>query len=202
MTAGDLTDLILYRVRSTGGFAFTSTFARQILSLAQATTQAHLKRLLKTVDFTLVPEKPVYDTAVEFTDMFQITCMEYARKHISEAKDWRELSRVNSNWLRAHAQAPSMFAQIGFHFLAVTPTPQRALTVQLTYVLETPELTGADSVMLLPDEDVTFCADLAELVLLMASARGTKLSEAVAKGKQLMQRTGITMPRISGEREI
>ena len=201
-TTGELTDLLLYRTRSSGGFTFSRDFATQILSLAQALTQAYLKRLIKTVDFTLIPEKPVYDTGYEFADLYQITCLEDELIHLSEAKDWHELSRINSNWLRAHAQRSAAFAQIGFHFLAVYPTPLLSRSVQVTYILETPDLVAPDDPILLPDEDLGFCLDLAEMIMLLATARGTKLAEATNKMKQFMQRVSITKKVMDEERDI
>lgn len=202
LTTHDATDLLLYRTRTAGGFTYSDELAREILSLSQSMTQAYMKRLLKTVNLTLTPEKPIYDTSVEFTDCYQITCVEDEKVHLSEAKDWRELGRYNSRWLREHANRSHAFAQIGARFLAVCPTPNQARTVEVTYVYETAVLEEDDDPIELPDEDQTFCLDLAEMVLLLSTARGNKLSEMTAKFKSFLNRIGAVVETVSEERDL
>jgi hypothetical protein len=185
-----------------GGVAFTPELSLTIVSLAQSLTQAAMKRMLKDATLTLLPRKPLYDTAVEFTDCYQITCVEDENKHLSEAKNWKELSRVNTNWLGVSGQKPKMFAQIGFHYLAIYPAPKASRDVTVTYVYETPTLTSLTDTMTLPDEDLSFCTDLAEVAVLMSTARGQKLTEATAKIKQFIQRSNQVADRVRGERDI
>lgn len=202
MTAHDATDLLLYRTRTAGGFTHSDTTAREILSLAQSMTQVYMRRLLKTVTFTLTPEKPIYDTTAEFADCYLITCIEDEKIHLSEAKDWHELSRYNSKWLRCHANKSHAFAQIGARFLAVYPTPNQARTVEVTFVHETAKLDEDTDALELPNEDQTFCLDLAEIALLLATARGNKLQEMTAKFKSFLQRVGAVVETVSEERDI
>jgi hypothetical protein len=185
-----------------GGVAFTPDLALTIVSLAQSLTQAAMKRMLKDATLSLIPRKPLYDTAAEFSDCYQITCVEDENKHLSEAKEWKELSRVNSHWLGASSQKPKMFAQIGFHYLAIYPTPKASRNVTVTYVYETPTLVALSDAMTLPAEDLSFCTDLAEVVALTSTARGQKLTEATAKIKQFIQRSNQVADRVRGERDI
>jgi hypothetical protein len=200
--AGELTDLLLYRTRSTGGIPFSKTFAMSILSLSQSLTQAYMKRLIKDADLTLSPEKPVYDTTAEFTDLYQITGIDDDNIQLAEAKDWREMSRINSHWLRAHAQRPNTFCQIGARFLGIYPTPLFQRTIGVSYIYETTTLDEDDHALELPDEDVTFCLDLAETVLLLSTARGEKLTEAAGKIQQFVQRVGNIVQMVQEERDL
>lgn len=201
-TAGEIIDLILYRTRSTGGTAFTSALSLQILTLAQSLTQASMRRLIKSASLTLYPQKPLYDTDAEFTDCFQVTGIEDENTALAQAANWRELSYINSNWLGATAQKSKFFSRLGHHYIAISPTPTHTRSVTATYIYDPPELALTTTEMTLPDEDLTFCTDLAEAVFLVSTARGSKLTEAAAKLKQFIQRASQVSNRVKNERDI
>lgn len=201
-TAGEVIDLLLYRTRSTGGTAFTSALSLQILTLAQSFTQASMRRLLKSASLTIYPQKPLYDTNADFTDCVQVVGIEDENKALAQSTDWQELSTINSKWLGASAQRPKVFARIGHHYLAISPSPTHTRTVTATYVYDPPELVATATAMALPDEDLTFCTDLTEAVLLLSTARGQKLTEATGKIKQFMQRAAQVSERVNSERDI
>jgi hypothetical protein len=201
-TAGEIIDLLLYRTRSVGGTAFTPALSLQILSLAQSFTQASMRRLIKSATLTLYPQKPLYDTDAEFTDCIQVVGIEDESKALAQAAHWKELSYINSNWLGVAAQNPKLFSRIGLHYLAITPTPAHNRNVTATYVYDPPTLETVSTEMALPDEDLTFCLDLAEAVILLSTARGNKLTEATAKIKQFIQRASQISIRVKNERDI
>ncbi len=201
-TATEMMDLLLYRTRSMGGTAFSQALTMQILSLAQSTTQAFMKRMTKSATLVVLPAKLLYDVQADLTDCIQVNGIEDEYKELAHAKDWKELSRVNSNWLTVSSQRPNMFAQIGYTYIAITPTPKVTRNVTVNYVYETPVIDELTDAMTLPDEDLTFCLDLAETVLLTSTARGQKLTEATAKIKQFMQRAGQVSARVKGERNL
>lgn len=201
MNAGDLTDIVTYRTRSTGGFIFSKEWVRNtLLSLCHNTVNSFLKRVFTSATWTMTPEKAVYDVGYEFTNCDQIISMRNGDRLLSHAKDFSEFFKLDMYWFRSPGFASILWSQIG-DFLAVYPQPKRSKTLDVVYLKDLQAFETDESVVELPDEDLPFCIDLAEIILLVAQARGGKLVEAQTKLQAFSERYGLELSGLQDRSE-
>lgn len=188
--AGNTVDNVLTRIRARGGIAHTEEFVLDILAKCQAVTNSYLKRVLTTGTLSLLPRKCIYDLSVEFTDCDEMVALKNQNKWLSRlVGGWRELGYLKRSWFRAvEAGGPYAFAQIGAKLLVVHPAPKSAMTLTAVYVKETPETLVRATALSLPDEDVAYIEDLAEIVLY---ARAKRIEDATAKVMEYQKRLAI-----------
>jgi len=173
-TAGDMRDLLLYRIRAYGGTAFDTSWVRTVLSICERTVNAGIRSVLATTSVTTTAYQSIYFLRTSFSaalydavDIVSITATDGDGTYQLRKCTIQDLFGYTSGWFRASTtRRYRWYVQIGRDLLFLYPARTTATTLSVTYSKQTTALSADGTTMDLPDEDVPIAVDLAEIVLL------------------------------------
>ncbi len=164
--AGELSDILLRRVRGEGGIAFTDDYVRNVLTLCQRTVNAFTRRIVATTTLTTLQYKLIYSMKDDLEDALVIINCEVDDRTLHRVP-WQELGQYSTSWFRATGSRFEVCAQIGYDLFVLYPALTSDSSITVRYAKKTNKLATDTTALELPDEDLDLMLDIAEIILLL-----------------------------------
>lgn len=167
-------DLLIQRVRQTGGIAVTQNFATEILGKCERILNAFLKRVIASTAFATAARQQIYPYRSTLTAAVDILEVTESSRSLFKCDRIEQFTAYEVDWFRNITGTRfEAWHQIARDFLIIYPAKNAVSSVTVTYT----KLVDAYSTyaaasgnnMSLPDDDVETALALAEIVLLMRS---------------------------------
>ena len=176
---GQTIDVLLNRVRQSGGIAIDPDLATRIYSYCEQVINTYTRRVTATTTLTTGAEKLVYNYRREITDAIDIVSVRDSGRRVERQQWLGALAAYDQTWFRnITGTRYELWAQVGRDILVLYPAKASAssVTVQYTKLLTYHDDFSAsyNTASELPDEDVESALSLAEVVLL---TRNRQLAE-------------------------
>lgn len=189
-------DLLIQRVRQTGGVAVTQNVATEVLGKCERLLNAHLKRVVASTSYTTTAKQLVYSYRTVLTTAVDILKVATSTYTLTKCNTLHDLSAYDVDWFRnITGTSFQAWCQLGRDLLIIYPAKAANSSVTITYTkLLTVYATYAAASgknMELPDEDVETALALAEIVLL---ARNRDSAQIAVRLEQFISSLGINMP--------
>jgi hypothetical protein len=186
-------DLLIQRVRQSGGVAVTTNFATEVLGKCERLTNAYTKRVTASSSFTTTGKQLMYDYRSTLTTAIDILDVSESNRPLFKCRNLHELSAYDIDWFRKiDGTRFEAWCQVARDFLIIYPAKAANSSVTVTYTkLPTAYTTYAAASgnnMTLPDEDVELALSLAEVVLL---ARNRDKDQLPVKLEHLKRTLGL-----------
>lgn len=174
-------DLLIQRVRQTGGVAVTQDFATEVLGKCERLLNAHLKRVIASDTFTTTAKQQIYDYRSTLTDAVDILEVSESSRTLFECKELSVFSAYEVGWFRnITATRFEAWHQIARDFLIIYPAKAANSSVVVTYTklldAYTTYAAASGNNMSLPDEDVETALALAEVILLARNRNAKQIA--------------------------
>lgn len=174
-------DLLIQRVRQTGGVAVTQNFATEVLGKCERLLNAHLKRVIASDTFTTTAKQQIYDYRSTLTSAVDIIEVSESSRTLFKCNKLSEFSAYEVGWFRNITGTRfEAWHQIARDFLVIYPAKAAGSSVVVVYtklvdVYATYALASGNN-MSLPDEDVETALALAEIMLLARNRNATQIA--------------------------
>ena len=193
-------NLLIQRVRQTGGIAVTQDVATEVLGKCERLLNAHLRRIVASTSFTTTAKQLVYSYRSTLTAAVDILEVATSTKLLVKCDNLHDFSAYDVDWFRnITGTAFEAWCQIGRDLLIIYPAKAAASSVTITYskLLDayTTYAAASGKNMSLPDEDVETALALAEIILL---ARNRDASQIEVRLEQFAATLGIILPSWGG----
>ena len=168
-------DLVLDRVRQSGGIAVTNDFTIKLLTYCQQIVNIALKRIIVSETFSTSAEQLIYPMS-DLTTAVDIVSIDESNRSLFHIKNINDFSAYEKNWFRnITATRFEAWGQIGRDYFIIYPGKASASSVTIESVKETTIYTdysteGANNFEL-PDEDAEIAIKLCETILLVRSRK-------------------------------
>ena len=186
-------DLLIQRVRQTGGIAVTEDFATEVLGKCERLLNAFLRRVIASDTFTTTAKQQIYDYRSTLTDAVDIIEVSESSRPLFKCDRIEQFSAYESGWFRNITGTRfEAWHQIARDFLIIYPAKAANSSVTITYTQLVDAYTDYDSAsgnnMSLPDEDVETALSLAEILLL---ARNRNAAQIATRLNQFLPLIGL-----------
>jgi hypothetical protein len=191
VTAKELTDEVLRRVRDVHGLAHSRAFARTLLSKSQQVLNTLLAVVTTSTTFTTQPHQQLYSISGSLTGtdtVSRVLAVREGGRDLSHLKDYRQLSHLNLRWLRAIGTRFEAWTHIGRDLLVIYPAKTSTSSVEIIGSKLTTALTGEATELEVPSEYHDHIVTLAEIMLL---AKQRDLEQAMRQLKLLSEKLPI-----------
>jgi hypothetical protein len=173
--AGPTTEILLNRIREQGAFGISFNFALETLSRCQRIANAGLQIVQARKTLTTEPNRLIYDYRNSLPAAIHILSIYDGTRTLQKFTNLTDLAAYDITFWRATGTRFEAYTQIGRDLLLLYPAKTTASSVTVVYSKLTNEFTDYhthyDTALELPDEDVDFAVNLAEIVLLLQSRR-------------------------------
>ena len=192
VTMDNAANVLLLRVRGTGGYAHTLAEAKEILAVSQSILNVGLKRIIESDTLTTLKNQQIYSIPDNLPDAQLIVGVQdtYDLSEVS----LKELSAYDSDWHRATRDSHQTWTQVGRELLIIYPAKTANGTVTVEYVKSLYSTT----------DDIAFENDDLEMLYVMAEAfvllKQRKFNELESRLKFLEEHVGIVLGRNQIER--
>lgn len=160
VTAGELVDALLKRVRDVEGLATTRDQARLLLSHAERAVNAATGLIVETATVTLDARRTVYQLSRFRNRAVRLTTVRVNGEDLRQTT-FASLGQANRRWVR-QIGTPRIWAMLGRELLAIVPAPPTAAACELNYVLSIPPMATDGSLLTLPVDRVPLVLNIAE----------------------------------------
>ena len=189
---GPTVEILMRRVRQEGGLAVAPNFATEIYSRCEQVVNTYIQRVTATTTLTTAAEQLLYHYRTEITDAIDILEVRESGKRLEKCDSIIALSAYDIDWFRkVDGTAFNAWCQIGRDILIIYPGKASASSVTVKYVqllaLHTDFTTSYNTDSELPDEDIEFALQLAELVLMARFRQVDKARELIGVLGGVMQ---------------
>jgi hypothetical protein len=193
---GPIVEILMQRVRQSGGLAVSENQAVSIYSLCEQITNLSTKRVTESSTVTIPKEKLIFPFRVLLPNAIGIKRITESGREILRARSINDLSSYDIGWFRSISGTRfESWTQIGFDLLVLYPGSAAATTVDIEYVkLLTHHTDFAASYNIdseLPSEDVEIALSLAEIILLKRFRLLTTIKSKFTELKKLLLQRGI-----------
>ena len=168
---GPTVEILMRRVRQEGGLAVDPDFATEIYSRCEQVVNTFTRRVLSSTTLATPKEKLLFHYRDEISDAIDIVSIRESGRRIERADSLIALSAYDIDWFRkVDGTRFEAWHQIGRDILILYPGQASVSSVTVEYVklltLYTDFTAYYDTNSDLPDEDIEFALQLAELILL------------------------------------
>jgi len=182
---GPTVEILMQRVRQTGGLAVDPDFATEIYSYCEQIINAHTKRVITSTTLTTPKEKLLFHFRTEISDALEIVTIRESGRRIEKFTTLDQISAYDIDWFRNITGTRfEAWIQLSRDLLILYPGQAAISSVDIEYVRKLTQYTNfaasynTDSE--LPGEDIEMVIELAEIVLL---TRFRQIKEAQDKMK-------------------
>lgn len=166
---GPTVDILLSRVRQSGGISITTNNATQILTICQQIVNIILKRKITTESFATAKSQLFYPMS-DLASVIDIVSVSESSRELFECKRLTDFSAYEKGWFRNITGSRfEAWHQIGRDYFIIYPGKASASSVDIEYVHATAissDYTGDYATALeLPDEDIEGVLRLSEIIL-------------------------------------
>lgn len=178
MPAGQLTDLLLQRVRDPWGIATSRAFVRTMLTHAQRIVNLGRPGVLDVAAMETHAGRTVYDwpkvgltsgsDAVDARDVARIDAVRTPEGlDLDGPIDWRTFAKADRDWVKRTAQRHRFWSRLGRDIIILSPARDTDGAVTLVYVKHCQALTSDDSLTEVRDDRLPAVLALGEALILI-----------------------------------
>ena len=136
---GPTVEILLQRVRQTGGLAVDEDFATQIFTIAQQFTNAVLRRVFTSETLTTSKEKLLYSISSDLTNAIDIVSITESTRELVKCNSIADFSAYEQNWFRnITATRFEAWHQLSRDFFILYPGKASASSVTVEFVRQIP----------------------------------------------------------------
>lgn len=195
ITMANAAEVLLLRVRGTGGYAHTAAEAKELLAIAQHTINLGMKRVIESDTLTTLAYQQIYSIPDNLPDAQLVVSVQDAAGADMDRVTLPELSAYDNTWhRRAGTTNPKTWTQIGRELLVIYPAKTTDSTVTVEYVKS---LYSTTADIALEDDDLEMMYVLAEALILL---KQKKFAEVETRVAFLEEHAGIRIGRNAIER--
>lgn len=170
-TVAATVDILLERIRQAGGVAVTTNFATVIVSHCQRIVNAGTRKVVGSASLTISANTIVYAYRASLTSAVDVLTVKEGTRLLQKCTSLADFAAYDATWIDAVGTRFEAWMQIGRDILIVWPAKTGSSSVTVSYSKLTAAYTnytndGATNLDL-PDEDVDYALNLAELILLI-----------------------------------
>ncbi len=174
-------NLLIQRVRQTGGVAVTQNIATGVLGKCERLLNAYLKRVITSDTLDTVGEQLIYNYRSSITDAIDILEIHESSRALFKIDRIEQFSAYDIDWFRkVDGTRFEAWHQIARDFLIIYPGKAAASSVTVTYTklvdVYATYAAASTNNMSLPDEDVETALALAEIVLLARNRNALQIA--------------------------